>query len=320
MHLNTGRLRDQWHGMSRTGKLAQLMNHAEFPAASLNPADLDRRDLKDGELVALKSRRGRIVLPVAADPGVKPGHVFEPMHWGRRRLCHAGVNELIAPAIDPYSKQPELKHAAVVLERAELPWRGLILSQSSGAGAGEAALAMDAALAPFLAQLDYASLTLAGREAPLLTLHLAARTAPERPLLDAIAAAAGLAEASFRYDDARRDIHKRALIEGERLTGIALFGETAAAGWLRAAMLAEQPAGPLRAWLFAPVSTVPVARPARGRIVCSCKDVSTDQIAAAIAAGAHTLDQVQGRLTCGTGCGACIPEIDRMLGATTVRA
>ncbi|HUW36413.1 MAG TPA: molybdopterin-dependent oxidoreductase [Rhodocyclaceae bacterium] len=311
--LNSGRVRDQWHGMSRTGKLAQLMNHAELPAAAFHPADLERRGLKAGELVRISSRRGAIVLPAAADAGLKPGHVFVPMHWGSRRLSHAGVNELIAAVIDPHSQQPELKHAAVALSRAELPWRGLLLRRAVGSGAGEQALVWDAALAPHLARLDYASLSLAGRGSPVLTLHLAAAAPPAIELLAAIAGAAGLDAAPLRYDDDRRGVHKRALIEGEVLAGIALFGETAAGDWLRAAMLAGQAAAPLRRWLFAPVATVPLALAARGRVVCNCHDVALTAIDAAIAAGASEVGDLQRILKCGTGCGACLPELQRLL-------
>ncbi|MBI3525890.1 MAG: molybdopterin-dependent oxidoreductase [Betaproteobacteria bacterium] len=316
LHLNSGRLRDQWHGMSRTGKLAQLMNHAELPNVSIHPDDIDLHGLKPGELVSVTSRRGKIVMPVAADATLKPGHAFIPMHWGRRRLSHSGVNELIAPALDPYSKQPELKHAAISLSRAALPWRGLLLRQAISVDAGEQALAWDAALGVFLAHFDYASLTLAGRDSPLLALHLASAAPPGAELLAAITAAAELSATPLHYDDAARGIHKRALIENDRLTGVLLFGETAAGGWLRASMLAGQPAAPLRRWLFAPLAGLPIGMPARGRIICNCHDVAEDQISAAIASGAATLALLQTQLPCGSGCGACIPELNRMLAIT----
>jgi assimilatory nitrate reductase catalytic subunit len=315
-HLNTGRLRDQWHGMSRTGKLARLMNHAEFPAAAMHPADLERRGLKAGDLVNLVSRRGDVVLPIAADAGLKPGHVFVPMHWGRRRLSHAGVNELLAPVLDPHSKQPELKHSAIAIGPVALPWRGLLLRQARGLDAAEQALAWDSALAPLLDRFAYASLTLAGRDAPLLTLHLAACEAPAPELTAALMAASGLDAPSLHYDDPGRNIHKQALVEEGRLVGIALFGETAAGQWLRAAMLSEQAVEPLRRWLFAPVAAVPLPIAVRGRLVCACHDVSTDAIARAIDSGDSTLETLQDRLKCGTGCGACVPELTRMLAAS----
>ncbi len=83
LHLNSVRLRDQWHGMSRTGTLARLYSHSEQCALALAPVDLARRDLVEGELVRIASRSGSVILPVAADPAQKPGHACLPMHWGR---------------------------------------------------------------------------------------------------------------------------------------------------------------------------------------------------------------------------------------------
>ncbi|MBI5785854.1 MAG: molybdopterin-dependent oxidoreductase [Rhodocyclales bacterium] len=312
LHLNTGRLRDQWHGMSRTGLAARLYNHAETPVAACHPDDLQRRDIAPGDLVRVKSRRGEIVLPVAADAGQKPGHVFVPMHWGRRRLSSAGANELTVPALDPHSKQPEFKHAAIRIERADLPWRGLLLRRTADP---ETALRWSAALASALREFGYAALALVGRDATLLTLQLAAAAAPDTALLARVAAILGLDdERALAYADGRRGIAKRALVEDGLLTGLALFGEVAAGAWLKEAMLADQPIEPLRPWLFLPAATPPAnLAHHRGRIVCSCKNVSETDIADAVAAGATGQEQLQERTGCGTGCGACLPELKRML-------
>ncbi|HEY5762900.1 MAG TPA: nitrate reductase, partial [Rhodocyclaceae bacterium] len=120
IHLNTGRLRDQWHGMSRTGKLAYLYNHSERCTIVLAPGDMARRGLVEGELLRVRSGRGEVILPLAADASLKSGHAAIPMHWGRRRLSHSAANELLAAVVDPLSKQPELKHAAIRIESAAL--------------------------------------------------------------------------------------------------------------------------------------------------------------------------------------------------------
>ena len=78
LHLNTGRLRDQWHGMSRTGKVARLFGHAPEPRLNMNPNDLSRRGLKDGELVKIESRRGSIYSLVEASDTVRSGQVYLP--------------------------------------------------------------------------------------------------------------------------------------------------------------------------------------------------------------------------------------------------
>jgi assimilatory nitrate reductase catalytic subunit len=318
LHLNTGRLRDQWHGMSRTGLAARLYNHVETPVASCHPDDLQRRGVAPGELVRIKSRRGEIVLPAAADPGQKPGHVFLPMHWGRRRLSSAGANELTVAALDPHSKQPEFKHAAIRIEPAGLPWRGLLLRRTADP---EQALGWSRDLAPLLGEFGYAALTLAGRETTVLALQLAAAAAPDAGVLVRLAAIVGLdAGHALNFADARRGIAKRALVEDGVLAGLLLAGETAAGDWLKEAMLADQPIAPLRPWLFLPAATPPAnLAHHRGRIVCNCRNVSETDIAEAVAAGAASAEALQERTGCGTGCGACLPELKRML-ATLRRA
>ncbi|MBC7605031.1 MAG: nitrate reductase, partial [Ramlibacter sp.] len=133
--LTTGRLRDQWHGMTRTGNVARLFGHAPEPRLNMNPNDLSRRGLKDGDLVKIESRRGSIYSLVKASDTVRSGQVYLPMHWGKRFLGgkdSAGVNTLTVPAFDPYSRQPELKHAAVKIVAAELSWHLTAFVASTG--------------------------------------------------------------------------------------------------------------------------------------------------------------------------------------------
>ncbi|MBB1163079.1 nitrate reductase [Aquariibacter albus] len=129
--LTTGRLRDQWHGLSRSGTVTKLWAHAPQPVVQLHPQDLARRGLREGELAELKSRRGSLVLPVQADARIAPLQAFVAMHWGEAVLAgrdaqgrlRAGVNQLMHGKVDPQSLQPELKHAAIAIGRATLPWR-----------------------------------------------------------------------------------------------------------------------------------------------------------------------------------------------------
>jgi len=325
--LLTGRLRDQWHGMSRTGRVPRLYAHEPEPSLKLNPADIARRGWSSGALVTIGNKRGAIVLSIAASDEVRPGQSFVAMHWGRRGLSHDGVNTLMPAAFDPVSKQPELKHATVRIEAAKLPWRLVILRSatyrlngiSNGApSAEEQVLIWRARLEPMLADFGYASLTLDGRERPLLALRVAVATplAPER--IEAITAALDMPEAAcLNYRDSTRHIVKRAIIEDGRLTGILLAGEDAASGWLRAALREGVAIEELRRWLFAPRSTPPVAATAPRRVVCNCFDVSADEIEQEIKSG-KVLSGVQLALKCGTSCGSCLTEIRRMLARSVV--
>jgi formylmethanofuran dehydrogenase subunit D len=124
--LNTGRLRDHWHGLSRTGTLGRLYGHAGEPGIELHPSDLVRLQLQQGDLVQVQSRRGRLVLPAMASTQVAPAQAFIAMHWGDEvlgGLQRGGVNALTSPAFCTQSKQPELKHAAVKIVKAVLPWQ-----------------------------------------------------------------------------------------------------------------------------------------------------------------------------------------------------
>src|SRR5690606_2197086 len=116
--LTTGRLRDQWHGMSRTGQLGRLFSHVPEPCLQMHPQDMERSALLEGDLVHVTSARGSIVVSVQADASLSPSHVFMAMHWGSEYLSGrsstgkrlAGVNALTNPVFCPLSKQPELKH------------------------------------------------------------------------------------------------------------------------------------------------------------------------------------------------------------------
>ncbi|MES3014966.1 MAG: nitrate reductase, partial [Pseudomonadota bacterium] len=119
--LNTGRLRDQWHGMSRTGTIGRLFGHVPEPSIEMHGQDMQRLGIKDGDLVQVTSKRGSIVLPARASEQQSLAQAFIAMHWGDEFLSGststgqraAGVNALTSPAFCPSSKQPELKHAAV---------------------------------------------------------------------------------------------------------------------------------------------------------------------------------------------------------------
>ena len=170
LHFNTGRLRDQWHGMSRSGRVARLHNHAEVPALGMNAQDMALRRLTDGDVMRLKSRRGDITVRVAASDDLRPGQTFMPMHWGSRNLNSSGANALTVPAFDATSKQPELKHAAIQAEKLDLPFRVVALRRFE-ANCQDDALAFADALGPLLARFDYAHVALAGRETSVVQFH-----------------------------------------------------------------------------------------------------------------------------------------------------
>jgi assimilatory nitrate reductase catalytic subunit len=174
---------------------------------------------------------------------------------------------------------------------------------------------LHAALQPWQACFDHATLTLAGRESTVVVLRAwggADTPPPTAELLAELAAAMGLdGPRMLAFDDARRGIAKRALIEDDRLAGALLCKETRAADWLIDLATNGGSTQAVRKWIFAPLATPPDAGPARGRIVCNCFDVSEAEICADVAAGLD-LAAVQGKRKCGSSCGSCLPELKRM--------
>ena len=311
--LTTGRLRDQWHGMSRTGTVARLYAHTPEPVIALHPAELARRGLTDGDLASVKSRRGALILRVQASTDVAEGQAFVPMHWGARFLSGGGINALTLPAVDPTSRQPELKHAAIAVVPADLPSRlvALAVGEASARLAGVSAL---------LERFEHASCGLVGRDRAGVVLRAASARAFDAGLLAEVDAALGLDRAgALALDDAGRGVHKRALVVDDRLAGFRLAGEVRAADWLTQLAVGGAPVRDLRGLLLAPLAAPPAAIPARGRVVCNCLDIAEAEILAAVNAGA-ALEELQTQLRCGTECGSCVPELKRMLATTRVAA
>jgi len=342
--LNTGRLRDQWHGMSRTGAIGRLFGHAPEPVVEMNGEDMARLGLVDGDLVSVTSRRGAIVLPAQRSAAQAPAQVFIAMHWGeefvsgrvsggardlhRGDSIRAGVNALTQPAFCAQSKQPELKHAAVKVERAELPARVLALAWLGD----ERALSVREALRPLMAEFAFASCVPFGRERTGV-LFRAAAAAPIAPgVLAAIEALLGLdgnaLGARLHYADARRGQHRTVRLSGSgesmRVEGFLLAGDIAAEAWIRPLLQEELPAAAYGRSLLVAGRDAPVATPSRGRQVCSCFDVGERDIVAAALAGASEcgsdpvasdalLREVQVALKCGTQCGSCLPEVRRLV-------
>ena len=178
LRLTTGRLRDQWHSMTRTGLVARLFSHSPEAEVALSPLDLKKYDFADQDLVRLTSRRGSCVMKVRASEDMRPGDAFVAMHWGARFTAGAGTNALTLPAIDPYSKQPELKHAAVRVEPFAARWRAVFATAATPQ--------LQRAAAAWLARFDYAALSLAEGPEMILRLELAAAGAPDAQALAAL--------------------------------------------------------------------------------------------------------------------------------------
>ena len=333
--LTTGRLRDQWHGMTRTGSLARLFAHDDEPALELHPQDLERRGWRAGELVRVKSRQGEVVLPVRANAALRPAQAFVAMHWGSEFVGGAdalgsaltGVNALTPAARCPQSQQPELKHTAVRLERAALPWQ-LVAAAWLPA---DRVLRTREALRALFQRFGYASCVSFGRE-PSVRLGLCLRAAAAAPvdaaLLAQIERAFGLdRDESLRYVDSRRGQYRALRLSAPAgapaaaatLDAVLLAGDTAASGWVLALLRDGAPAAAFGSALLSgrPTPPQPLA-PLRAQ-VCNCLNVDEAAIISALSTcdgdATTRLAQLQARLRCGTQCGSCLPALKALVRA-----
>ncbi len=317
LHLLTGRLRDQWHGMSRTGTVAQLFNHAEEPVIHMSSDDMMRRLIKNGDIVRVSNKRGSLVLAAQISDELQASQTFIPMHWGSQFMHGLGVNALMPPAFDKTSKQPELKHTAIKIEKLELPWRMIVMRTIQNLAALEK-------VRDLLKNFEYASCGLFGRENQhhigMLILRAAHTQAVDAALITEIDVILGMTDDMplLNYNDAKRGISKRILVENNlvngkpEVSGVRLVGETLATDWLKDIMTTGAFTDDLRRWALAPLIAPPTGQHGRGKIVCNCLDVSQNEILENIEMGADLIT-LQNKLKCGTECGSCVPELKRII-------
>ena len=336
-HLNTGRLRDQWHGMSRTGTVANAFAHAPEASVAMTRADMQRLLLQDGDLVHVTSRRGTQILPAEASDDLSASQVFIAMHWGQEYVSGRsgaaidaesaatyGVNGLTQSVFDPSSKQPELKHAAVKILKAQLPWRFLVFGWVDESRA----LLLQARLRPYMRQFAFASCTLFGQDRVGVLLRVADDYAAAPALLHEIERMFGIEGANvLRYDDNKRGNARHILLHEGKLSALALAGDISAEHWLKQTLVGELPIAPYGRLLLSSSATAPQGFKARGRIVCSCFNVAQNEINDALqtqgdgvadGADGERLLALQQQLKCGTNCGSCVPELKQLVHAASV--
>jgi assimilatory nitrate reductase catalytic subunit len=296
--LNTGRIRDHWHTMTRTGKSPRLCGHAFEPYAEIHPDDARRAGLVEGGLSKLRSPWGMMIARVRVTSDQRRGCVFAPMHWNGEYALNGGVNALVNPALDPISGQPELKHTPILAEPFVARWHAFALTRRR----------MEAPPTDYwVVGLvgDHWRQELAGVETPTDWDTWA------RERLDASTMAD---DEWIAYRDPAAGHYRFASIRDGRLEGcvfIAPDHRLAPRHWLatlfdqrslshesRLALLAGRPSGP---------------KADIGPLLCACFNVGRNQISRAIAAGANSIEAIGARLKAGTNCGSCKSDLCRLL-------
>ena len=299
--LNTGRIRDQWHTMTRTGLAPRLLAHISEPFCAMHPEDALRLGVTDQDVVTLSSRWGVARARAQLTTDQSSGTVFMPMHWSGMLSSCSRVGALVNPVVDPLSGQPESKHTPVRVTRFEARWHGFVLSETT---------------LP-IPRVEYA---IAIRGGKFWRFELAGAEVPEQlpelanELLSNMQAAMPGPVETLEYVDTVRGVYRRAYVQEGRLLAVCFIGADKALPerqWLagligstlsaldRRALLSGRPANP--------ASDV-------GRIICACFVVGEKTISSAIATqGLDSVAAIGQCLKAGTNCGSCQPELKQIL-------
>jgi assimilatory nitrate reductase catalytic subunit len=296
--LNTGRVRDHWHTMTRTAKSARLSAHIAEPYVEVHVADAMRFAVRAGELAHVRSAWGSMVVRVRTDGEVTPGTVFAPIHWSDAHASDARVGALTNPVVDPVSGEPELKHTPVAIEPFIADWHGVICSRAPVAPP-------DVAWWTRVTGAQYTRYELVGRSRP--DWEAAARAMlgiPSTPDTDWI-----------EYRDPARGLYRGAWIANERLMAcIYIDGRPTLPdrGWLAELFGARKLTPPMRASLLAARA---LEGSDQGALVCSCFGIGRNAIAACARQLGRAANpaEIGKRIKCGTNCGSCVPEIQAII-------
>ena len=288
--LNTGRNRDQWHTMSRTGKAPRLGTHLGEPYVEVHPKDAAELSLKPGDFLDLANLYGSARLRALVTDRVAPGQFFAPMHWTRQRVAGGTVNALVAPNTDPTSGQPALK-ASLVTARRYAPARYGYL----------------ACLTAVQAKADYTAIarTHTGWQAELAWTNTPINWAAELSRLTGLSGD----DIAIQTDD-KTGALRIALLKDDSVHAL-LFAAPDPVVLSRSAVIAQIGTGarPLQALAGRGAAD----QPDPGATICACFNVGSNTLRTAIAQGAGTVEAL-GDVTCaGTNCGSCKPELAAFL-------
>jgi assimilatory nitrate reductase catalytic subunit len=294
--LNTGRIRDQWHTMTRTARAPQLNAHEPEPYVDLHEDDAREWGVAPGALAQVSSRWGSMIARARCSGDVARGAVFVPMHWNDVHASHGRVGAVVNPVVDPVSGEPEFKHTPVRVASVATDWQGFLLTR--------AACAMPEGL--WWTRSDGGT----------HQRYEFAGSAGLRPgaqwLLAQVQGSAAIE--LVEYEDTGAGIHRLALLqEGRLVSGLFtvsrgtlpprewlgdLFGAGVLDDTARSALLTGRAPG---------MKTDP------GPLVCACFRVGRHDILRAVEAGHRSVVAIGSCLRAGTNCGSCRPEIQRLV-------
>jgi assimilatory nitrate reductase catalytic subunit len=273
LRLNTGRLRDQWHSMTRSGQSPKLGAHKPEPCIEIHPLDAQHQGLANNSFARIRSRHGACTLKVVTSASQQRGSIFAPIHWSDANASSARVGDLVSPQTDPFSGQPEAKATPVAVAPLTFAYQGFALAAESLAmpdGVWWARVALPGA----------AGIRFATNDPPMAWHARAPDLFPHAVLTE--------------YVDRAHGLYRTAAFVDGRLEGALFVGPTdASPQW-----------GDLRQMAGGP------AIAETGSVICACFGVGLAAIYEALASRkAANVEEIGLLLHAGSKCGTCLPEL-----------
>ncbi|WP_323800408.1 molybdopterin-dependent oxidoreductase [Parasphingorhabdus sp.] len=291
LRLNTGRYRDQWHTMTRTGLSPRLSQHRREALVDIHPDDAAERAIYDGTLARIMTPQGNSIFRVQITDAQRKGEMFVPMHWTDQISGGGRANRLPDQTVDPVSGQPAYKNSPCNIEAVESEWRAFLVSSNRPA---------------LPALLYWTSARIAGgwltEMASVGNIDVDGLL-PDGDRLEAV--------------DMKRGMRRIAVRDSEGRLAAALFvtryGQLPSREWIAAQLVTNEHVDAPSLLAARPK----LAGPDKGAILCVCFNVGIKQIVGAIAEQSLTsLENVGTALNAGTNCGSCRPALAKLLAET----
>jgi assimilatory nitrate reductase catalytic subunit len=295
--LNTGRVRDQWHTMTRTAKTAKLMAHKDEPYVSIHPKDALKYGIKKGELAKVKNQLGYFLGRVDVSENQRCGDLFVPMHWTGQYSNKGRIDALVVDHVDPLSGQPESKHSVVSIEPLKAKWHGFILTKQELSN--EVLETLDYWVK--IMGSGYVQYEIACLELPKSPQEWASKFLPNQREM-------------IQYNDEAGQRYRIATLDNNCLETILFMApsiDLPNRSWLGSIFKANEIDAITRLSLLAGKAS---GAKDEGKTVCSCFGVGINTIIESIHKNKLTnVEQIGQCLKAGTNCGSCIPELTDIL-------
>jgi assimilatory nitrate reductase catalytic subunit len=310
--LNTGRIRDQWHTMTRTGRAASLSEHVPESFIDMHAQDALKVGARAGQLARVETRWGSFVARLRTTGQMARGAIFTPIHWSAANSSDARVGAVVNPVVDAVSGEPEFKHTPARVEPFPVEWYGVLYARDDFTSAPEPP---DVTWWTRIRGDGFWRYEVAGREKLFGRTARSDREAWARAVLKVPGGRGDFLD----YEDSAGGIYRAAYIEDNRLVACVFVStrpELPSRDWLTGLLMGNRIDDRDRRALLAgrPLTAIADAGP----LVCSCFRVGRNTIADAIKChGLRSTAQVGSRLKAGTNCGSCLPEIGALLASAT---